>query len=124
MDLCTKLQKLHTKEITDFAAADALRLATWGGARALGWGGEAGSLEVGKRADLVLLNLDYPHLQPVNDLVAQMVFSAQGCEVSTTVCEGKVLFHRGKFTTLDEKKIYAKAERWRKKIRKVLESRK
>lgn len=124
MDLGTKLQKLNTASITDFGAADALRLATWGGARALGLGDVTGSLEPGKRADLALVSLDFPHLRPIHDLAALLVFSAQGCEVTTTVCEGRVLYHRGKYLSLDAKKIYAKAEKWRKKIRAVLEKRK
>jgi 5-methylthioadenosine/S-adenosylhomocysteine deaminase len=124
MDIGTKLQKLHAGSITAFGAADALRLATWGGARALGLGAITGSLEVGKRADLTLVDLEQPHLQPVHDLAAQLVFSAQGGEVSGTICDGRVLYRHGKFTTLDPKKIYAKAEKWRRKIRKVLEARK
>ena len=121
MDIGTKLQKLHGSSITDFGAHDALRLATWGGARALGLGDRIGSLEVGKRADFALVDLNFPHLQPVHDLASLLVFSAQGCEVSATVCEGKVLYLNGKFTTLDPRKIYAKAEGWRKKIRSVLD---
>ncbi|MGZ3737561.1 MAG: amidohydrolase family protein [Bdellovibrionota bacterium] len=124
MDIGTKLQKLVGRTITDFGAHDALRLATLGGARALGLGDRVGSLEVGKRADFALVDMRFPHLQPVHDLASQLVFSAQGCEVSATVCEGKVLFENGKFTTLDSRKIYAKAESWRKKIRRVIDQRK
>ncbi len=123
MDIGTKLQKLVSGDSSAFRAEQALSAATWGGARALGLGELVGSLEVGKRADLILVDLRYPHLQPVHDLVSQLVYAAQGCEVSTTVCEGKVLFARGRFTTLSEKKIFAKAEAWRKKIQATLNAR-
>ena len=95
-------------------------MATWGGAQALGWK-DTGSLVVGKRGDCVLVDLRFPHLQPVHDLASQLVYSAQGCEVSATICEGKVLYQDGRFFTLDAKKIYTKAELWRKKIVRVLQ---
>ncbi|HEY8280592.1 MAG TPA: amidohydrolase [Bdellovibrionota bacterium] len=115
-----KLQKLVSGDIRDFPASDALSCGTWGGARALGLGEVTGSIEIGKRADLVLLDLRLPHMQPLHDLPSQLVYSANGSEVVTTICEGKILFHQGKFTTLNEKKIYAKADGWRKKIQKAM----
>lgn len=124
MDIGTKLQKLANSDSAAFRAEQALSAATWGGAKALGLGDGVGSVEEGKRADLVLIDLNYPHLQPVHDLVSQLVYSAQGCEVATTICEGKVLFHQGRFTTLDPKKIYAKAAAWQKKIAATLSKRK
>lgn len=120
MDLATKLQKLHAGSITAFGVADALRMATWGGARALGLGAVAGSLEVGKRADFVLIDLDQPHLRPHHDLASRLVFCANGSEVSGTVCDGRLLYRRGKYFTLDAKKIYAKAEKWRKRVEREL----
>jgi len=123
MDIGTKLQKLVNADSAVFRAEQALSAATWGGARALGLGDLVGCLEVGKRADMILLDLNFPHLQPVHDLVSQLVYSAQGCEVSTTIVEGKILFEKGRFTTLDAKKIYAKAAAWQKKIQAVLDER-
>lgn len=120
MDIGTKLQKLVSGDSAAFRAEQALVAATIGGAQALGLDELVGSLEVGKRADLILVDLDFPHLQPVHDLVSQLVYATQGCEVSTTVCEGKVLMERGRFTTLNAKKVFAKAESWRKKIQKEL----
>lgn len=123
IDLATKLQKLTGASITSFGAADALRMATWGGAHALGLGHITGSLEPGKRADFILVDLRHPNLQPMHDLVNGLVFAANGSEVSATVCEGKVLYLDGKFTTLVPAKIYARAESWRKKIRAVIDGR-
>lgn len=111
----TKLQKLATGDNTSLVASGALKAATFGGARALGLR-EVGSLEEGQWADFVLIDVSEPHLQPMNDPVSHLIYSATGLEVSATVCEGRVLYHDGKFTTLDAKKIFARAEAWRKKM--------
>lgn len=116
MDLGTKLQKFAQGDTTALTAAAALRAGTWGGARALGMGDRVGSLELGKAADFILVDLRHPHLQPVNDVASHLVYSAQGMEVSHTVCAGRVLFENGRFRTLDPKRIYADAARWQKKI--------
>ncbi len=120
MDLGTKLQKLASGDNTAFTAAQALVAATYGGAQSLGMEGIIGSLEVGKRADLVLVDFQFPHLQPVTDPVSHLVYSAQGLEVDTVVCEGKILLQEKKFTSLKPAAIYKKAERWRAKIQKEL----
>lgn len=116
----TKLQKLATGDNTSLVAGEALRAATCGGARALGFA-DVGTLEAGQKADFVLVDVGVPHLQPMNDPVSHLIYSATGLEVATTVCEGRVLYHEGKFTTLDAKKIYRQAEVWRKKVHKKLE---
>jgi 5-methylthioadenosine/S-adenosylhomocysteine deaminase len=121
MNLGTKLQKLAAGDNIAMVAAEALRAATFGGAEALGLT-NVGSLEPGKRADFILMDLNQAHLKPRHDLVSHLVYSASGLEVSTTVCDGRVLFHEGKFLTLDEKKIYKKADLWGKKIQKRLEA--
>lgn len=123
MDIGTKLQKLANSDSAVFRAEQALSAATWGGAKALGLGDKVGSVEAGKRADLILVSLDFPHLQPVHDLVSQLVYSAQGCEVRLTMVEGKVLFEEGRFTTLDPKAVYKKAAAWERKIAAVLRER-
>jgi 5-methylthioadenosine/S-adenosylhomocysteine deaminase len=116
MDLGTKLQKLSLSDPLAMKAADALLAATYGGARALGLENVIGSLEEGKSADIVLVDLSHPHLQPVNDPVSHLVYSAQGMEVDTVLCEGKVLLEGREFRTLKAEPIYKKAESWRKKI--------
>lgn len=116
MDLGTKLQKLAANDPLALKAADALLAATYGGARALGLDGVIGSLEEGKSADIVLIDLSHPHLQPVNDPISHLVYSAQGMEVDTVLCEGRLLLEKKKFRTLKEAPIYKKAATWRKKI--------
>jgi 5-methylthioadenosine/S-adenosylhomocysteine deaminase len=83
-----------------WSAYDALEAATVRGAAALGLGAEAGSLEIGKRADIVLVDLDKPHLGPrVRDdrdaLAALLVFAAAGSDVDTVIVDGRVLLQGG-----------------------------
>ncbi|MBC7395916.1 MAG: amidohydrolase family protein [Bdellovibrionales bacterium] len=121
MDLGTKLQKLSGQHNTAMVALDALNLATYEGARALGLSSLVGSLEIGKRADFVVLRTDLPHVKPLYSVLSQLVYAYQGLEVDTVVCDGKVLLNRGKFTTLDEVSIYAQVEEMRKNVSQSLE---
>jgi 5-methylthioadenosine/S-adenosylhomocysteine deaminase len=116
MDLGTKAQKVAHQDSTAMVALDALRLATYEGARALGLGDQVGSLEPGKRADVILLRTDLPHVMPLYSLLSQLVYAYQGLEVDTVICEGKVLLDEGEFQTLDPRVIYPAVERIRKKL--------
>lgn len=120
MNLGTKLQKLANSDSTAMVASQALRMATLGGAEALGIDDKTGSLEPGKSADLILVDFDFPHLQPVFDPVSHLVYSAQGLEVATTICEGQVLYHAGKFTRFKAAEVLKRAALWQGKIAKSL----
>lgn len=120
MDIGTKLQKLADSDNTAMTASDALCCATWEGARALKMQDRIGSLEVGKEADLILVDLNFPHLQPVHDVRSLLVYSAQGLEVDTVVVAGKVLMRGRAYTTLDEKRILSEAEQVCAKIQEAL----
>jgi 5-methylthioadenosine/S-adenosylhomocysteine deaminase len=120
MDLGTKIQKLTNQDNTAMVALDALNLATFEGARALGLQSEIGSLEVGKRADLIALRTDFPHVQPLNSVLSQLVYAYQGLEVDTVIVDGKPLLREGQFQTLDEKDVYARADRVREQLRDYL----
>lgn len=85
-----------------FAAEQALRLATLGGAEALGLSGSIGSLESGKQADLVAVDLTGMHTIPVFSPVTAIVHSARASDVILTMVGGEVLFEKGSLTTLDE----------------------
>ena len=85
-----------------FAAEQALRLATLGGAEALGLSGSIGSLESGKQADLVAVDLTGMHTIPVFSPVTAIVHSARASDVILTMVGGDVLFEKGSLTTLDE----------------------
>ncbi len=110
MDIGTKAQKVSNSDNMAMVALDALNLATLEGAKALGLDHLIGSLEVGKRADLICLRTDLPHVKPLYSILSQLVYAYQGMEVDTVMCDGKVLLDQGKFTTLNEKEIFHKAD--------------
>ena len=86
-------------------------MATRGGARALLMDQEIGSLEVGYRADLVLLNLNSPSLVPLEDVISQLVLFEDGRSVDTVLVEGRVVVQDGHVTTVDAATVYAEAQR-------------
>ena len=117
MDIGTKLQKLASGDNTAMVASDALACATCGGAKALGMQDRIGTLEVGKDADMILVDFSYPHMQPIYDVRSQLVYATGGLEVDTTICRGRVLMRKHVFQTLDSQKILAQATALSSKIR-------
>jgi 5-methylthioadenosine/S-adenosylhomocysteine deaminase len=114
MDAAAKLQKLHAHDSSAMRASDAIYMATMGGAEAIGLGGVTGSLEIGKAADLIVVGLDHPHMQPLHSMASQIVYAATGHEVETVVCGGEILFHEGLYRTLDRKGILDEIRLWMK----------
>src|SRR5438552_8652024 len=91
-------------------AAQALELATLGGARALGLGAEIGSIEVGKCADLIVLDLESPHAQPEDaDLISRIVYSARAADVRHVIVDGRIVVRDGELKTADTAEIRRKA---------------
>jgi cytosine/adenosine deaminase-related metal-dependent hydrolase len=88
----------------------ALEMATINGARALGLDGEIGSLEAGKRADVVLFDLDVPEWRPLIDPVNTLVHSASAASVQTVLIDGRVVLDGRRVTTVDEPDILLRAE--------------
>ena len=103
-------------------AAAALKLATQGGADAIGLGAEVGSLSVGKRADLIQVSLANPRLAPLHDVVSQLVYAVTPQDVVTSVVDGRVLMREGRVLTLDEKSVRVDAQRLAAKIRAALDT--
>ncbi|MDG7004554.1 MAG: amidohydrolase family protein, partial [Nitrososphaerota archaeon] len=77
--------------------------------RAMGMEKDVGSIEVGKRADLVLVDLRKPHLTPHPNVVSSIVYSAMGSDVDTVMVEGKVIVKGGSSLTLDEAAVVREA---------------
>lgn len=98
------------------SAQETFRIATFNGAKALGLENEIGSIEVGKKADIALLNLDTPSLTPVNNLIAGLSYSANGSEVDTVIIDGKVTMEGRKILTMDEGETYARVNEIIKRI--------
>ncbi|MFZ5924359.1 MAG: 5'-deoxyadenosine deaminase [Bacillota bacterium] len=105
---------------TAMPARTVLEMATLGGARAMGLEDEIGSIEPGKRADVVILDLNVPHAAPAEhvDVVSRIVYEATAADVETTIVDGRVLMYRRKLLTIDEEEVVREAN---KAIKRVLE---
>src|SRR5215813_6039029 len=90
-------------------ALTALRMATTGGARALGLADQIGSVEVGKRADLQLINLDHLHTTPRPDPISTIVYAAEADDVETVIIDGQIVMRDGELLTLNEQDVIAEA---------------
>jgi 5-methylthioadenosine/S-adenosylhomocysteine deaminase len=104
------LQKaLHGPEV--LPAARALRMATIDGARAMGLADQIGSLEVGKRADVIIVDLSRAHSTPVRDVVSALVYSSQPSDVRTTIIDGEIVMRDGELLTMNEADVIEEANR-------------
>ena len=104
MHLASILHNGYTLDPVIMKPYQVLNMATVNGARLQGRE-DVGSLEIGKRADIVALNLDKPHLMPNFDVLALLTYAAQGSDVCMTMVDGNVLYENGEYLTLDEEKI-------------------
>ena len=116
MDLASKLQKTYRVDPRALGAKGALEMATIEGARALHMEKEIGSLEAGKKADFVVLNLNVPNAVPMFDAYSQIVYALKASEVETVVVGGKMVMKDGKVLTVDEAAAKAKAKEYGKKV--------
>ena len=114
--LAALLAKSASEDPTALPAADVLAMATLGGARALGIADAVGSIEVGKRADLVAVDLRHPAMQPLHDVHAQLIHAAAGARVSHTFVNGRCLYADGRWQTLDIDDVQGRAEAWRTRL--------
>ena len=110
MDICAKLHKVKDIDPTALPAKTVLKMATIGGASVLGMSDDIGSLSPGKKADIILLNLMQPHLQPFYhpDL---LVYAANGADVSTVIIDGKLVMRDRKILTFDADQAMAKVRK-------------
>jgi len=116
MDFAAKLHKLAAMDSSALPAEQVVGMATLGGARALGIDREVGSLEPGKRADLILVRADAPHSLPMYHPYSHLVYALKGGDVRTSIIDGKVVMVDGRVLTLDENRIHARVEAIRTKI--------
>ena len=114
-------QKLVTMDPTAISAADALEMATLGGARAIGRGERLGSLEPGKLADVIIVGMSKPRQQPLFDAVSQIVYASRGDDVETTIVNGKVLMRDRKVLTLDAARVLSDARTAADLVRKAVQ---
>ena len=126
MDFAGKLAKVAREDPTVLPARELVAAATIGGARALGLSGKTGSLEAGKQADLILIDVANAHVQPLDNantsdwIYSTIVYSAKSSDVTDVWVDGKALLRQRRPTTLDERSILEKARSWRQKVRQSL----
>jgi 5-methylthioadenosine/S-adenosylhomocysteine deaminase len=119
MNSAAKLHKVNTLDPTALPAVTVLDMATMGGARVLGAEKEIGSLEPGKKADLIVLDMNQPHLTPLYNIPSHMVYAARGADVIHSVINGKVVMQNRELKTLDEKAILTDMIRMGEQIKKM-----
>ena len=91
--------------------ATVLKMASWGGSCALGKGDILGTVEEGKKADVILLNIDQPHIQPTQNLLNTIVEAANGHDVTDSIIDGRLVMKNREVLTLDEEKICFEAQK-------------
>ncbi|MBB3067086.1 5-methylthioadenosine/S-adenosylhomocysteine deaminase [Paenibacillus baekrokdamisoli] len=101
------LQKLDYSDPTRILAAFALRMATHEGAKLLNIDDQVGTLEVGKKADVILVDMKKPHLQPIHNIESLLAYSANGADVDTTIVNGRMLMKHRQLLTIDEEELYS-----------------
>ncbi len=123
MRLASLLQKVDRMDPEVLSATTVLTMATRGGATAIGLGDQVGSLEVGKRADVIQVAFDDVHHVPTYDVVSHLVWVSDEQDVASVVVDGKVLMKDGEFLTIDTARIAAEANALAARIQAALDER-
>lgn len=110
------LQKSATADPLALPAYEALKLATVNGARAVGYGNKLGIIEEGALADFIVVDLQKPHLQPMNNLVSNMVYCGKAADVDTVVVDGRIVVENRRIAGIDLPALYADVDRAVKRI--------
>ncbi len=116
MSTAAKIHKTYSEDPTVLDAKTVLLMATRWGADALGLGDITGSIEKGKFADLVIANLNKPHLVPIYNIYSHIVYSMMSSDIEMVMVNGKIVINDRKLTTADESEILLKAKMWNEKI--------
>ena len=111
MRIATHVARMHERTRLAITPETVLEMATINGAKAMGMADEVGSLDPGKKADFIVVDIDAPHMQPVWSPAATVVFAAQGSDVDTVVIDGQVIMAGREVLTMDEEAIVADAKR-------------
>ena len=122
MKLASLLQKVATNDPTALRAEQVLAMATIGGARALGWSDEIGSLEPGKKADIIIVDFRKPHLTPLYSEESHLVYAARSSDVRTVFVNGRMVVEDGELTTMRLEDVLDMAERTKEELLSRLEA--
>jgi 5-methylthioadenosine/S-adenosylhomocysteine deaminase len=116
MDTAAKLHKIRTMDPTAMDALTVLKMATIGGAKALGMDSSIGSLEVGKKADLIIIDINKPHLTPMYNPYSHIVYSARGSDVVHSIINGRLVMYERELLTINIQSLMEKANSLSKKF--------
>jgi len=105
MSLAAKMHKVARLDPTLMNARTVVRMATIDAAKVLGLDKLIGSLEVGKKADIIIIGLDKPHLTPLYNEYSHLVYAASSADVDTVIINGKVVMENRQLLTIDEKEV-------------------
>jgi 5-methylthioadenosine/S-adenosylhomocysteine deaminase len=114
------LHKLQSGDPRAVPAPVALEMATMGGARVLGLENEIGSIEAGKRADLIVVGVNRARQTPLYDPISHLVYASNGDDVETTIVNGRILMRDRRMMTLDESSVLAEANRFAVRIKEAV----
>ena len=120
MDMAAKLHKVATLDPTVMDAQTTLEMATIRAAKALGLEDEVGSLEPGKKADIICLDLNQPHLTPLYHIPSQIVYAASGLDVDTVIINGEIRLQNRCFTRCAPREILREVKKWGERISKKI----
>lgn len=112
MRITVMLQRVNDLDSMSVSSYQALEMATLGGARAIGMEQELGSLEPGKSADLILLDLQPINMRPINNIINNIVYCANATNIQTVIVAGKVVVEKGILLTMDEQSAILEAEEY------------
>ncbi len=116
INLAAIINKAVNMDAISVPAISALEMATINGAKALAWDKEIGSIEVDKKADLILIDIDKPHLYPQHNTISSLAYSVQASDVDTVIVDGRIIMENREIKTLDVEKIKFMAEKHAKEL--------
>lgn len=116
MKTAAYLQKVSTKEPSVISAYDILKMATIDGAKVLGMDDQIGTLEPGKKADMIFIKTDKIHMCPANDVCYNLVYSSNGADVESVMIDGKIIMQNRKMINLDEKQVMRQVKKIAKRL--------
>ena len=122
MDSAAKLEKVERLDPTVMSARTVLRMATCEGAKVLGMEKQIGKVAVGMKADLVLIDMNKPHLTPLYNPYSQLVYAASGADVETTIINGKMVMKNRRILTFDEREAMRRVSEIAQRVKRSLAS--
>ncbi len=115
MSTMAKLHKGITLDASTIDSATAFKIATENGFKMCGI--RAGMIKKGYEADIIIINTDAPHFQPLYNPLAQFVYSAKSSDIDTVICKGRIIMEKKEVKTIDEDRVLSETKRWAEKIR-------